>query len=117
MCEATKQPERRIHIFVRIKLNSMLTQNQIDIIIQTMKPFNPTKIGVFGSFARGEATEKSDIDILYSFQQTVGMFKLISLQQELENKLKSKVDLVSEKYVNPKLKSSIMSDLKIIYGN
>ncbi len=95
----------------------MLTQNEIDIIIQTMKPFSPTKIGVFGSFARGEATEKSDIDILYSFQDTVSMFKLIALQQDLENKLKTKVDLVSEKYVNPKLKSSIMNDLKIIYGN
>jgi len=114
--EATKQPEWRIHIFVRIKLNVLLTQNQIDIIIQTMKPFNPVKIGVFGSVARGEATESSDIDILYSLQNTVGLFKLIALQQDLESKLKTKVDLVSEKYVNPKLKSSIMNDLKIIYG-
>lgn len=82
-----------------------------------MQPYNPTRIGVFGSVARGDSTEKSDIDILYSFQETVGMFKLISLQLELENKLNAKVDLVSEKYVNPKLKSSIMSDLRIIYGN
>lgn len=95
----------------------MLTQEQIDIIIRTMQPYNPTRIGVFGSVARGDSTEKSDIDILYSFQETVGMFKLISLQLELENKLNAKVDLVSEKYVNPKLKSSIMSDLRIIYGN
>lgn len=95
----------------------MLTQNQIDIIIDTMKPFNPTKIGIFGSFARGEATEKSDIDILYSFENIIGLFKLIELQQDLEKKLKKKVDLVSEKYVNPKLKPYILNDLKIIYGN
>ncbi len=45
----------------------MLTQSQIDIIINTMKPFNPIKIGVFGSVARNESIESSDIDILYSF--------------------------------------------------
>lgn len=95
----------------------MLTQNQIEIIIETMKPFNPTRIGIFGSFARGEATEKSDIDILYSFENIIGLFKLIELQQNLEKKLNKKVDLVSEKYVNPKLKTHILSDVKIVYGN
>ena len=95
----------------------MLTQNQIEIIIETMKPFNPTRIGIFGSFARGEATEKSDIDILYSFENIIGLFKLIELQQNLEKKLNKKVDLVSEKYVNPKLKNHILSGVKIVYGN
>lgn len=82
-----------------------------------MKPFNPTRIGIFGSFARGEATEKSDIDILYYFENIIGLFKLIELQQNLEKKLNKKVDLVSEKYVNPKLKTHILSDVKIVYGN
>jgi len=95
----------------------MLTKNQIDIIIETMKPFNPTKIGIFGSVARNEATETSDIDILYSFENTIGLFRLIELQQKLEEKLKTKVDLVSEKYINPKLRPYILNDLKIIYGN
>lgn len=95
----------------------MLTKNQIDIIIETMKPFNPTKIGIFGSVARNEATEASDIDILYSFENTIGLFRLIELQQELEKRLKIKVDLVSERYVNPKLKPYILNDLKIIYGD
>lgn len=95
----------------------MLSQDKIDIIISTMKPFNPIKIGVFGSVARGEATEKSDIDILYLFKNTIGLFKLIRLQYELEAKLKTKVDLVSEKYVHPELKPYIFKDLKVIYGS
>lgn len=93
----------------------MLSQQQINIIIDTMKPFNPTKIGIFGSVARGENTEKSDIDILYDFQNTIGLFKLVRLQYELEEKLSRKVDLVSEKYAHPKLKPIILNDLKIIY--
>ncbi|MDR0749643.1 MAG: nucleotidyltransferase domain-containing protein [Tannerellaceae bacterium] len=44
----------------------MLSQSQIDIIIQLMLPYNPVRIGIFGSVARGEDTQESDIDILYS---------------------------------------------------
>ena len=44
----------------------MLTQNQIDIIINAMKPFSPTKIGIFGSTARNEESE--DSGYIISFQ-------------------------------------------------
>ena len=42
----------------------MLTQKEIDIIIKTLKPYNPKRIGLFGSVARNEETSTSDIDIL-----------------------------------------------------
>ena len=95
----------------------MLSTQQINIIIETMMPMNPTKIGIFGSVARGEDTNDCDIDILYQFQETVGLFKLVKLQNELEKRLNKKVDLVSENYTHPKLKSRILNDLKIIYGS
>ena len=84
----------------------MLSQQQINIIIDTLKPFHPTKIGIFGSYSRGENNEDSDIDILYSFEYSIGLFKLIGIKDVLEQKLNTKVDLVSEKYANPKLKAS-----------
>ena len=95
----------------------MLTEKQRNIIIETLKPYNPIRIGVFGSVARGEDTEGSDIDILYSFEEAIGLFKLIKIKNDLEQNLKIKVDLVSEKYVHPKLKPHIFNDLKIIYGH
>lgn len=81
-----------------------------------MKLFNPIKIGIFGSVARNENSSDSDIDILYHFKETIGLFKLINLQYQLEDKLNKKVDLVSEKFIHPKLKPYIFNDLKIIYG-
>lgn len=93
----------------------MLSESQINIIIDILKPFHPTKIGIFGSFARGDSKPESDIDILYNFRDTIGLFKLVGIQNELERKLNKKVDLVSEKYTHPKLKPNILSDLKIIY--
>jgi hypothetical protein len=95
----------------------MLPQSQIDVIINTMLPYKPVRIGIFGSVARGEDSENSDVDILYQLKDTVGLFKLIRLKDELEQKLNKKVDLVSEKYAHPKLKPYIMKDLKIIYSD
>lgn len=93
----------------------MLPQSQIDIIINAMLPYNPVRIDIFGSVARGEDSENSDVDILYQLKDTIGLFKLIRLKDELEQKLGKEVDLVSEKYAHPKLKPYIMKDLKIIY--
>ena len=59
--------------------------------------------------------EGSDIDILYDFQKTVGLFTLMGIIDDLEYKLERKVDLISEKYAHPKLKPGILKDLKVIY--
>lgn len=94
----------------------MLTQSQIDTIINVMKPFNPTKIGIFGSVARGEDTPQSDIDILYSFNSKYSLFDLAGLQFQLQEALKREVDLVEFTTIHPKSKKNILSDVKIFYG-
>lgn len=93
----------------------MISTEQKNIIIETLKPYNPKKIGIFGSYARNENSAKSDIDVLYEFETTIRLFSLIQLKEELETKLKRKVDLVSEKYLNPKLKNKILTELNLIY--
>jgi len=95
----------------------MISQQQIDVIIEIMKPYKPKKIGIFGSFARGENSENSDLDILYQFEEPISLFQKFKIQEILENKLKFNIDFVSEKYLHPFLKESILKDLKIIYGN
>ncbi len=94
----------------------MLTKKEIDIIINTLKPYNPKRIGLFGSVARNEETPTSDIDILYSFNSPISLFGLVDIQNALQKKLHKKIDLVSQNAVHPLLKESIFNDLKIIYG-
>ena len=94
----------------------MLTKKEIDIIIDTLKPYNPKRIGLFGSVARNEETSASDIDILYSFNSPISLFGLVDIQDELQKKLHKKIDLVSQNSIHPLLKESILNDLKIIYG-
>ena len=94
----------------------MITEAQKNIIIGTIMPFQPVKIGIFGSMARSENTANSDIDILYQLKNAVGLFNLVRIKNDLEEKLNAKVDLVSEKYIHPKLKPYIMNDLIVIYN-
>lgn len=95
----------------------MISQQQIDLIIEILKPYKPKKIGIFGSFARGENSENSDLDILYQFEEPISLFQKFKIQESLENNLKFSIDFVSEKYLHPFLKEDILKDLKIIYGN
>ena len=95
----------------------MLSQSQIDIIIQSMMPYNPLKIGIFGSVARGEDTPDSDIDILYRFKNVIGMLSLIRMKEDIETRLNTKIDLVDEEFVHPGMKPYVMNDLKIIYSD
>lgn len=93
----------------------MLSEQQINIIINTLKPFKPNKIGIFGSYSRGENTAESDIDILYSFDSKYNLFDLVGLQMELQEKLLKEVDLVEFTAIHPKLKTRILNDVKIVY--
>jgi hypothetical protein len=71
------------------------------------------KIGYFGSFSRSEQTNDSDIDILVSFRKPIG-WDFFDLQEFLENELKLKVDLVSEKALKEQLKQIILKSVKYI---
>jgi hypothetical protein len=94
----------------------MLSEQQKNIIIETLKPFNPVYIGLFGSYARNEERENSDIDILYELKATYTLFDLMDLQNTLQTKLNKKVDLVSKKYINKHLKPYVEHDIKILFN-
>ncbi|MBI5474510.1 MAG: nucleotidyltransferase family protein [Ignavibacteriae bacterium] len=85
------------------------------VIVDFLKQHDARRISVFGSFARGEETEESDIDILVSFNRDISFLDLVGLELELSDMLGKKVDLVMEGGVNPMLKPYIDRDIEIIY--
>lgn len=89
----------------------VISQNQKNIIKKTTQKFQPTLIGIFGSYARGEQIESSDLDILIDFDATINLLELIGLEQELSDLLGVKVDLITLKSVHPSLKPYIDADL------
>ena len=73
-------------------------------------------IGVFGSVARDEANENSDIDILYKIEKDkkLSIFNYLKLTKQLEDFFQKKIDLVREQALKPQLKSYIQKDISYV---
>ncbi len=85
--------------------------------LESLKPilkerYQVETIGVFGSFARGEQTKKSDIDILVGFSEpnTIDLFDFIDLEDFLSSKIGVKVDLVTKSALKPLIKDQILKE-------
>lgn len=80
------------------------------IIVPILKKNGVVKAGIFGSVARGEATKRSDVDILIKFKGRKSIFDLAHLELELENIMHQKVDLITYKSLHPLLKERILNE-------
>ena len=89
----------------------MISLQQENVIKAVTQKLKPTLLGIFGSYARGEENEKSDLDILIDFETKVNLIELIGIEQEISELLGVKVDLVTLRSVNASLKPYIESDL------
>jgi predicted nucleotidyltransferase len=69
------------------------------------------KIGLFGSYLRGEQKEGSDIDILTDFRDDADLIDLVGLALFLEERLQQKVDIVPENALREELKELILKDV------
>ena len=90
-----------------------MNQSEIkNIILSSLKEYNPHKIGIFGSFARGDNKKGSDIDILVEFKDSPSLLTLIKLENDLSEILGVKVDLVTTGALkNKRIKKNIKKDL------
>jgi len=91
----------------------------IDAIKNSLDPFieeyGIVKAGVFGSYARDEATENSDVDLLILFNKRFGLLKLIHLKQSIEDKLGKPVDIVEYDSRNTRFVQNALSEVVIFY--
>jgi predicted nucleotidyltransferase len=96
----------------------MLSKELQDRIITHLLPFQPARIGIFGSYARGEEKESSDLDILVHFLGKISLLELVQIEQNLADDLNIEVDLVTENSLkNPRLIHSIRQDLINIFDH
>ena len=96
----------------------MQTQTDIEHKLKELKPllsknYFVDKIGYFGSYARNEQNQLSDIDILISLKKPLG-WEFFDLKDFLEEQLNLKVDLVSEKAIKKQLRQIILNNVKYI---
>ncbi len=94
-------------------------KQEIINIIRNSKPeimtrYGVQRLGLFGSYVRGQQRKRSDIDILVSFSRDIDLFDFVDLREFLEAKLHSKVDLVMETALKPAIGKRILAEVEYV---
>jgi uncharacterized protein len=84
-------------------------------LIEICRQNDVAKISIFGSMAREEATEQSDIDLLVEFSRRKSLLALVALERKLSLALGRKVDLLTEAAISPYLREPILREQQVIY--
>lgn len=94
------------------KLNENTLKNIIDILIKNVKP---TLIYIFGSAARNELREDSDIDIAYLSDVALSNYEIFMLANDIADIVKREVDLIDLNKASTVFKAQIVGNGKVIY--
>lgn len=95
----------------------MSTQTMTQIIADYFKTQPVLKAWLFGSYARGEETSESDVDLLVEFDHSspIGLFAYARMWRELQERLGCDVDLVEDGTLLPFAVESANRDKKLVY--
>lgn len=90
-------------------MNKLIVENQI-AITNFVKQHGVKTICLFGSMAKDEVSETSDVDFLVELEQGRDLFDLGELLVDLQVLLKRKVDLVTKDSLHPRLYSRVVNE-------
>lgn len=100
------------------KIYLLCSMHNLQSILLQLKQYKPTlqrkypiaSIGVFGSYARGEATEMSDIDIAVEINGPMGL-SFVAMADEIEALFGIKTDVVPFRSIKPELLPFVEKDI------
>ncbi|NBD32714.1 MAG: nucleotidyltransferase [Cyanobacteria bacterium] len=90
-------------------IHPMIKAKQKEIIDIAAK-YGASNIRVFGSYARGEQTPDSDLDLLIDLQKGISLFDRIALKQELEDLLGVKVDITKPENLHEIIREKVLDE-------
>ena len=95
----------------------MLTVDEIRTIVTPLvEPFPVVRVILFGSYARGEATEKSDVDLIIDSEGELSFWELLGLIGDIVKKMPTKVDILGmDEIKKPDLFDNISNEGVVIY--
>jgi predicted nucleotidyltransferase len=80
------------------------------------RDYSVKRIGLFGSYARGQQRPDSDVDLLVDFSRTPGLFRFVHLRDYLAERLGAPVDLVTRAALKPDFRDRVLETVEYI-GN
>ncbi|MDO4987326.1 MAG: nucleotidyltransferase domain-containing protein [Candidatus Saccharibacteria bacterium] len=95
----------------------MLTIDKIKTAVTKVgKKYGIKNAYLFGSYARGEANEDSDVDIIIDRGKMRGLIQLSGFRVDLSDELNSDVDVVTTIGIDPRFFNLIKNDRVLVYG-
>ena len=94
-------------------IDKMLVEDER--LLNLCQKYQVASLKVFGSVARGEEREDSDIDILVQFVRPVSLLTLVQFERELSILFGRKVDLVTEEGISPYIREAVLSSARGLY--
>ncbi|HEV2579396.1 MAG TPA: nucleotidyltransferase family protein [Ktedonobacteraceae bacterium] len=91
-------------------MQAVLLREKREEILRIAKNYGASNVRVFGSVARGEADEKSDIDLLVDMERGRSLMSLAGLLVDLEELLECQVDVVPEDSLRERIKSRALQE-------
>lgn len=88
---------------------SEVLASQRDEVLAVLDEHGVTNVKVFGSIARGEDDENSDVDLLVEMPKGIGLFRRTEIELDLEDLLDHRVDLVSPAEVPARSRSRVLT--------
>ena len=88
---------------------------ETNALIDICRDNDVATLEVFGSKARGENNEDSDVDLLVEFSKRKSLLALVSLERKMSAALGRKVDLLTEAAISPYLRPQINRDRRVVY--
>lgn len=86
-------------------------------IADICRRYQVAELSIFGSQARGNAREDSDIDILVEFEPGVSWgWEYFTLEQELAEAFGRRVDMATKKWLKPGVRAHVLSDARVVYA-
>lgn len=83
-------------------------------IIPVLQQHDVVHAAIFGSFARGEQKENSDLDILVEFGEGKSLLDLVALKLELEEILRRNIDVVTYNGLHPGIRKKVLKEQMVI---
>jgi len=74
-----------------------------------------TRLLLFGSLARGEATSSSDVDLIADLPSEATLLDLVRIERELSSALGMEVDLLTQDSISPYIRERIADDIRVLY--
>ncbi|HZF11366.1 MAG TPA: nucleotidyltransferase family protein [Thermoanaerobaculia bacterium] len=91
-------------------MRSHLVEEYRERILELAARHGASNVRVFGSLARGEGTENSDLDLLVTLEERRSLLDLVGLKQDIEDLLHRQVDVVTEPALSPYIREHVLAE-------